>query len=199
VLTVESECVNISSLKELNGRGHLVLPKPSILVVLSDKLEQLKYFESKGFQVPEYMDVPNLTAAEEAGTLLGFPYILRSRRAHSTLPNYQYVTNSLEVASAFEKLNLSYGTVAEKVVAFSKVLAVVVVQSKNGLECFPVAEVNAKDGIVIAPAQISIIAQQEAVSLAKKIVASFDSCGVYTVKVFMLSDDSILFHSLIPR
>ena len=156
---------------------------------------------SLGLPTAEFMDIGSLEDGVAAGALLGWPYMLKRRHLGFNGTGNCMVSNENDVNDAFDELGDSelYG---ERVVDFSKELAVLVVLSADDLQFYPVVETVQKKGsghVVICPAQIASSIAAEVHSLAKRVVSSFSGFGVYCIEFFLLPDDSLLINEVTPR
>jgi phosphoribosylaminoimidazole carboxylase (NCAIR synthetase) len=108
------------------------------------------------------------------------------------------------------------GLYAEALVPYDKQLAVLVVRTHDGeLFSYPTAhtlQLQSSSGnyaenlgrvytwprAVIAPAQISSTSDETAQRIAKEVVGSFRGVGVYAVEMFLMPNDEVLFHQVVP-
>jgi len=201
VITVEIEHVNVDILEDLERQGHIVHPSPKTIRVIQDKYAQKQHLAAHGIALPEYMDVPSLDHAAEAGRRFGYPYVLKNKRLAYDGRGNAVVNDPSEVSAAYNKLGCKE-LYAEKFVPFVKELAVMVVRTEGGVVSYPVVQTIQKDNIchlVMAPAQISAEANANALSVASKAIESLPGLGIYGVELFILPDDSILLNEIAPR
>ena len=137
----------------------------------------------------------------KAGLLYGYPYILKKRRLAYD-GNGNFVVNSEEqITEGCNKLGGSE-LYAERWVSYTKEIAMMIVKSENGVVAYPVVETIQDNNIchiVIAPAQISRAAEEEANYIACNAVSSLSGYGIFGVELFLLIDDSILLNEIAPR
>eukprot|EP01038_Epipyxis_sp_PR26KG_P004196 gene4196-5967_t len=202
VLTIEIEHVNTSKLEELEQQGHAVHPSPIAVRMIQDKYLQKNHLLNHNIPLPDFMEIPNITAAVEAGMRYGYPYMLKNKKFAYDGRGNAVVNSEDDIVQAFDKLG-GKDLYAEKWIPFIKELAIMVVRSKNGIvQSYPVVETIQKDNIchlVIAPAQISSLAYKSAMEIAIKAIASFDGIGIYGVELFLLHDESVLLNEIAPR
>ena len=201
LITTEIEHVNVDVLTELENAGHVVHPNAHTLRIIQDKLVQKENLQSRNVPLPDFMDVPDLQTAEQAGIRFGYPFMLKNRRLGYDGRGNAVVRNESEVALCFGKLGTKE-IYAEKWVAFAKELAVMIVRTKDGVISYPVVETVQQNNvchIITAPAQISATALKAAQEVASNAIASFDGIGIYGVEMFLLHDDTVVLNEIAPR
>src|SRR5690606_5463870 len=65
VLTIEIESVNVDALEKLEAEGVKVIPKPSALRIIRNKINQKDFYYQHGIPTPEYKVVENKAALEK--------------------------------------------------------------------------------------------------------------------------------------
>ncbi|WOL07254.1 phosphoribosylaminoimidazole carboxylase, chloroplastic-like [Canna indica] len=126
VLTVEIEHVDAVTLEKLEQQGIDCQPKASTIRIIQDKYLQKVHFSQHGIPLPDFMEIDNLTSAEKAGELFGYPLMIKSKRL-------AYDGRGNAVAHGKEEL--------PSVVNSKKELSVIVARARdNSVLCFPVVE-----------------------------------------------------------
>lgn len=203
VVTVEIEHVDTEVLKEISS-DVAVEPSWQTIRLIQDKYAQKEHLQK--YEVATAHSVPLQDATEEAlqavGDELGFPFMLKSRtEAYDGKGNFP-VKSSSDFKAALYALG-DRPLYAEKWAEFKAELAVMVVQTKDGVLSYPTVETVHEDSIcklVYAPARnVSQKVLAQAQELAKKAVACFKGKGVYGVEMFLLQDDSLLINEIAPR
>jgi len=202
LITTEIEHVNTDILEELERTGHIVQPTSKTIHLIQDKYLQKVHLTEYNIPVAEYMATPNIEAAKLAGMKYGYPFMLKNRKLAYDGKGNVLVKAEEEIANAFVKLN-SQEIYAEKFCPFVKELAVMIVKTKSqGVLSYPVVETIQEDNIchvVMAPAQISSTALEQASLIASKAIATFDGLGIYGVELFLLPDDTVILNEIAPR
>jgi len=210
VLTVEIEHVNAAALEHLEAEGHVVRPNAATISLIQDKYLQKQHFAAHAVPLPEFLDVPSLQAAKEAGLRFGYPYMLKNKKLAYDGRGNAVVSSEAGIVAAIEKLcggrrgsAIMPGQLyAEKWVPFIKELAVMVVRTASSVMAYPVVETIQRDSIchvVIAPARISQRAADNASSIVESAIASLPGIGIYGVELFLLPDDGIVLNEVAPR
>ncbi|CAN0138045.1 unnamed protein product, partial [Ectocarpus fasciculatus] len=147
ILTVEIEHVNCEILSDLEARGVKVQPSPRTISVVQDKYAQKEHFKEHGVPMPRYMDTPTEAIVREAGTLFGYPLMLKAKRMAYDGKGNAVVKDESGVAEAFSMLG-GKGLYAEAWAEFDKELAVMVIRGEDGELCtYPVVETVQVDNV----------------------------------------------------
>eukprot|EP01127_Copromyxa_protea_P015140 TRINITY_DN4309_c0_g1_i1.p1 TRINITY_DN4309_c0_g1~~TRINITY_DN4309_c0_g1_i1.p1 ORF type:complete len:587 (+),score=139.98 TRINITY_DN4309_c0_g1_i1:301-2061(+) len=224
VVTVETEHVNVESLRELEKSGIPVFPSSHTLAIIQDKFVQHEFLRSYNIAVTDFVAVDKEEDVHDAIQKFGLPLLLKARRqSYDGRGNFLLKTKE-QIEDAFQKLGRT-GLYAEKFVPFVKELSVMVAihvsepssvdpslkkNKKKGEEeeekpvayCFPVVETFHSDNIcnyVVAPAMVSKDIIERSMDLAKRAASSFNSRGIFGVELFLLEDGSVLVNEIAPR
>eukprot|EP00606_Chrysophyceae_sp_TOSAG23-5_P001132 GSChrysophyteH2.ASY1.ANO1.1292.1 assembled CDS len=203
VVTVELEHVNCKALAALEIAGACVQPSSSTISMIQDKFLQKEYLSSQGIPVAKQLQVDSLSEAHAVGSKLGYPFMLKKRRAAYDGRGNTIVLNPSDVHAAWMRLR-GGELYAEQWVDFSKELAVITeAEADDSIVCFPVVETLQQNSIcraVLAPAPIDSSSAKEAEAQAVRAVQAFpDGCGVFGVELYLLPDGSVIFNEIAPR
>ena len=80
VITVEIEHVNVDALEVLERDKHVVCPNSNTIRIIQDKYLQKVHLRSYDVPLPEFMEIPTMTAAINAGKIFGYPFMLKNKR-----------------------------------------------------------------------------------------------------------------------
>ena len=205
IITIEIEHVNVDILEVLEKEGVIIHPSPITIKIIQDKYQQKVHLAKNNIALPEFMNIPSLDIAYEAGNIYGYPYMLKNKRLAYDGRGNAVVKSASNVEEAFCKLggDKNAELYAEKWAPFIKELAVMVIRTIDGnVISYPVVETVQKDNIchlVTAPAQINNSCAIEAEKIARNAIASLPGVGIYGVELFLLPDDSILLNEIAPR
>ncbi|PVU90666.1 hypothetical protein BB561_004793 [Smittium simulii] len=254
VITVEIEHVDTKTLIEIvenkfkdkninkkNSRYGVenvnIYPSPQTVKVIQDKYLQHKILQESSIAVAPFLNCSTLEAAVEAANEFSYPFLLKAKRgAYDGRGNvvvkskeqlYEAWNNLSSQAIPTENSNSNdSGIYAEKMINFSKELAVMVVQELNGeVSCYPVVETIQKDNIchvVWAPAPIDGLLMKKAQTLACEAIKALNSislntsdqssnqnnslvqqipksAGIFGVELFLLENGDIILNEVAPR
>lgn len=187
VTTYEIEHVDTDALDAAEAHGDLILPRPTLLRTINDKLEQKRALARAGVPVAAFGETPG-----------AYPTVQKLRRGG-------YDGRGVSVLRSDADERLPGASFFEEVVDFSCELAVIVARSSSGeTQTFPVVEMefDARANIcsrVIAPARIDAASEARARDVALAAVAALDAVGVVAVELFLRRDGEVLVNELAPR
>lgn len=194
VLTVEIEHVDANVLEEVKVPVH---PSPSTIKIIQDKLVQKQYLISHGSPISDFMPVdPTVESVEDAAHELGLPLMLKSRTLAYDGRGNIAVRKLSEVQDAIAALG-NRPLYAEKWVAFTKEIAVMVIRTISGeVKSYPVVETIHKNSIchlVFAPLRSrDPTLTSRAQSVAETAVKHLHGAGVFGVEMFLMEDGEFL-------
>jgi phosphoribosylaminoimidazole carboxylase len=202
IITAEIEHVDTDALETLERESVRVQPSAATIRLIQDKYAQKAHFNAKAIPLPAFTDAPDLDCVRRFAAIHGYPVVLKAKRLAYDGRGNTVIRAESECEAAFAALG-DHDLYLEKFVPFVKELAVMVVRGLNDdLTLYPVVETIQHDNIchvVIAPAQISPTAAQNAVKVARQAVESLSGAGVFGVEMFLLTDDTVLLNEIAPR
>ncbi len=184
VVTLENEFVDWRVLQALEERGTRVLPSPSCVAVVQDKLLQKQALARAELPVPLFCEVADPAGLNAAAQKLGWPLMLKARRDGYDGRGNVVVRNSSEVEAAFATLGWpGHALFAEAFVEFERELASLIVRGVDGqVAQYPVVETHQDPTLhicreVLAPADLPDDVAANAAAIARgAVAASSSSC-----------------------
>ena len=197
VITIEIEHVNTEGLIELQNQGKTVHPNPHSLNKIKDKGIQKAFFEANNIPTSKVFYCENKAALSE---IIFYPSVWKSR-----MGGYDGKGVSiLKTTSDFQKLP-NEPCILEEMVEIDEEIAIIVARNATGeVVAYPAVEMvfNAKTNMLdyqICPANLSVELEQEAKALARKVIESFDICGLLAVEMFITKSSDLLINEVAPR
>ena len=203
VITYEFENVNLNVANALSAK----LPQTSrLLEITQNRIVEKEEIRNAGLKTVEYVAITSLDSFTQF--VIDYKNNPRKLIIKAAQGGYdgkgQYVINSIEDLSHFEKTN--YHTkvqyVAENFTKFEKELSVIVCRNKNGeVSVFPVAENIHKNQILfqsIVPARVSADVEKMAITVATQLATHLNLVGTLAIELF-LCKDGLLVNELAPR
>jgi len=203
VITYEFENVNLNVANALSAK----LPQTSrLLEITQNRIVEKEEIRNAGLKTVEYVAITSLDSFTQF--VIDYKNNPRKLIIKTAQGGYdgkgQYVINSIEDLSHFEKTN--YHTkvqyVAENFTKFEKELSVIVCRNKNGeVSVFPVAENIHKNQILfqsIVPARVSADVEKMAITVATQLATHLNLVGTLAIELF-LCEDGLLVNELAPR
>ncbi|OMJ09260.1 phosphoribosylaminoimidazole carboxylase [Smittium culicis] len=221
-----------------NSMHTFVLPSPKTIEVIQDKYLQHKVLFENKIPVAEFESCDDYEHAVNIGTRFSYPMILKARRGAYDGRGNVFVNSELELKEAWDKLSSNLvsstgeeikdsGIYAEKLISFTKELAVMVVKGiDDEIVCYPVVETVQSNNIcnlVIAPAPINGLVREKAEKMACAAVKAITSvptsvnlivkngeapisiekisksAGVFGVELFLLDNGEVIVNEIAPR
>jgi len=207
VITFENEFVDIEALSKL-AQDVCFRPQLEALTPLLDKYHQRCYLRDLGLPVPRFVALDLAFAEDATLSQLGFPVVLKTRR-HGYDGQGTFIIKEIE--SLKQKLELyniknvesQANFLLEEYIPFERELAVIAARSFRGeVVIYPVVETQQEEQVcrrVIAPADISPKVAVEIEKIARTLLNSLQTVGVFGIELFLTADDKVLVNEVAPR
>jgi len=198
IITIEIEHVNADALEALQKMGKRVYPEPRIIRMVQDKGLQKQFFKNNGIPTSDFILVENIGEILQHAHFL--PVFQKSRlagydgRGVKKIVSVEDIPGSLEGAS-----------VLEKQVDYVKEISIVCARNPSGETAFysPVEMVLHPTKHLLefmtAPAEISEIASEKALDIARQILEKLDYVGILAIEMFVDVEDNVLVNEMAPR
>jgi 5-(carboxyamino)imidazole ribonucleotide synthase len=198
VLTIEIENVNIEALEKLEAEGVKVIPKPSAIKIIKNKIKQKGFYQVNEIPTSDFV----VTHTKES-----LPHHHAYLPAVHKLSEGGYDGKGVQIIRTkddFEK-GFDAPSVLEKMVAIDKELAMIVAIAQDGTATlYPPAEMIFDPVLNLLDYQISPAILPEKVSwkaeaIALKLVKAFNSPGLFAVELFVTKDEEVFVNETAPR
>ncbi|MEI2583618.1 5-(carboxyamino)imidazole ribonucleotide synthase [Scytonema sp. PRP1] len=206
VITFENEFVDIQALSKLVQQGVCFRPQLEALTPLLDKYHQRCYLRDLGLPVPRFVALDLAFADDATFNQLGFPLVLKTRRhgydgqGTFIIKGIKSLKQKLELHNINESQNIF---LLEEYIPFERELAVIAARSFRGeVVIYPVVETQQEEQVcrrVIAPADISLNVAVEIEKIARTLLNSLQSVGIFGIELFLTADDKVLVNEVAPR
>jgi 5-(carboxyamino)imidazole ribonucleotide synthase len=198
VLTIEIENVNIEALEKLESEGVKVIPKPSAIKIIKNKIKQKGFYQVNEIPTSDFV----VTHTKES-----LPHHHAFLPAVHKLGEGGYDGKGVQIIRTkddFEK-GFDAPSVLEKMVAIDKELAMIVAIAQDGTATlYPPSEMIFDPVLNLLDYQISPAILPEKVSwkaeaIALKLVKAFNSPGLFAVELFVTKDEEVFVNETAPR
>ena len=198
VLTIEIENVNIEALEKLEAEGVKVIPKPSAIKIIKNKIKQKGFYQVNEIPTSDFV----VTHTKES-----LPHHHAFLPAVHKLGEGGYDGKGVQIIRTkddFEK-GFDAPSVLEKMVAIDKELAMIVAIAQDGTATlYPPAEMIFDPVLNLLDYQISPAILPEKVSwkaeaIALKLVKAFNSPGLFAVELFVSKEEEVFVNETAPR
>ncbi len=204
VVTLENEFVDAGVLERLEAAGHRVFPSAACLALTQDKFRQKQALEQAGVATATFRAVCSPAEVKQAGSLLGWPVLLKKRRNGYDGKGNFTVRSPDEAVAAWQALEGDQNELlVEAFYPFVKELAVIITRARDGqMVVYPVVETIQEHHvcrIVKAPAAVPEALAGAAAQLAQRAVAAVGGVGSFGVELFLSADGQLAINELAPR
>ncbi len=204
VATFDFENVPAESARWLSAKVP-VFPNPNALAVSQDRLAEKNLFRELGIDVPDFRDVPDLTALNSAIAELGLPCILKTRRLGYDGKGQFRIKVPADAEAAWAALGsqaATVGLILEAFVPFQREISVIAVRARDGeFKSWALTENWHVDGVLsasLSPATDTAEFEATALECARKVAVALDYVGVFALELF-LCNGRLLANEMAPR
>jgi 5-(carboxyamino)imidazole ribonucleotide synthase len=198
VLTIEIENVNIEALEKLEAEGVKVIPKPSAIKIIKNKIKQKGFYQVNEIPTSDFV----VTHTKES-----LPHHHAYLPAVHKLGEGGYDGKGVQIIRTKEDFEKGFDapSVLEKMVAIDKELAMIVAIAQDGTATlYPPAEMIFDPVLNLLDYQISPAVLPEKVSwkaeaIALKLVKAFNSPGLFAVELFVTKEEEVFVNETAPR
>jgi 5-(carboxyamino)imidazole ribonucleotide synthase len=198
VLTIEIENVNIEALEKLEAEGVKVIPKPSAIKIIKNKIKQKGFYQVNEIPTSDFV----VTHTKES-----LPHHHAFLPAVHKLGEGGYDGKGVQIIRTTDDFEKGFDapSVLEKMVAIDKELAMIVAIAQDGsATLYPPAEMIFDPVLNLLDYQISPAILPEKVSwkaeaIALKLVKAFNSPGLFAVELFVTKDEEVFVNETAPR
>ena len=198
VLTIEIENVNIEALEKLEAEGVKVIPKPSAIKIIKNKIKQKGFYQVNEIPTSDFV----VTHTKES-----LPHHHAFLPAVHKLGEGGYDGKGVQIIKTTDDFEKGFDapSVLEKMVAIDKELAMIVAIAQDGTATlYPPAEMIFDPVLNLLDYQISPAVLPEKVSwkaeaIALKLVKAFNSPGLFAVELFVTKEEEVFVNETAPR
>ena len=198
VLTIEIENVNIEALEKLESEGVKVIPKPSAIKIIKNKIKQKGFYQVNEIPTSDFV----VTHTKES-----LPHHHAFLPAVHKLGEGGYDGKGVQIIRTTDDFEKGFDapSVLEKMVAIDKELAMIVAIAQDGAATlYPPAEMIFDPVLNLLDYQISPAILPEKVSwkaeaIALKLVKAFNSPGLFAVELFVTKEEEVFVNETAPR
>ncbi len=201
----EVEAISIDALFEAESEGFHVIPNAeAVNKTMNRKNIRVFACEELGLPASKYEFVTTLEGLKSAADKIGYPCVIKpvmssSGHGQSVAKTPNDIEKSWELAK--EARGDASELIVEEVITFDSEITILTVRNETGTNyCEPIGHIQ-KDGDYIfswQPMDMSGIAKQKAIDIAKKITDGLGGRGLFGVELFVKGDE-VYFSEVSPR
>lgn len=198
VLSIEIEHVNIEALEMLETEGVNIIPKPSCLKTIVDKISQKNFYLQNNIPTSSFIVTHSNQDVHDNISML--PAVHKLAQGGYDGKGVQILNSVKDIENAFDK-----PSVLEKCIDIKQEIAFIVAVGQNGQTAvYPAVEMVFDTDLnllshQICPAALSDSIYSTAESIALNVVKKFDSPGLFSVEMFVDKDGKVWVNEIAPR
>ena len=201
VITFEFENVPFITVETAEKQAP-VRPRGEVLHIAQNRLREKTFLAKNGFPHTPFAHVETLEELKNSIVEIGIPCILKTAGFGYDGKGQVKIRSTGEIENAFANLK-NQAAVLEAFVEFEKEVSVVAARDSSGnfahYGTIENAHTNHILDVSFAPAFLSPKIENEAVEIARQILAKLDVVGVLCVEFFVTKDEKLLVNELAPR
>jgi 5-(carboxyamino)imidazole ribonucleotide synthase len=197
-LTIEIEAVNVDALTQLEKEGVKIYPTPSAIRTIKNKIAQKQFYADNAIPTSNFVITHSVNEIQKHLSLL--PAVHKLAEGGYDGKGVQVIEDEKAIAFGFDA-----PAVLEEKVSIVKELALIVgMNAKGETVIFPPAEMvfdqvyNLLD-YQLSPAKIEEKQLWKAEAIARKVVQSLKSPGLFAIELFVDQNGEILVNETAPR
>ncbi len=201
----EIEAISISALFEAEKEGFNVIPNAeAVNKTMNRKNIRVFACEELGLSASKYEFVSTFDEMEEAAGKIGFPCVIKpvmssSGHGQSIAKSDDDLENSWELAK--EARGDASELIVEEFINFDYEITLLTVRNETGTTfCEPIGHIQKNGDYVFSwqPMNMSEIAKEKSIEIAKKITDGLGGSGLFGVELFVKGDE-VYFSEVSPR
>lgn len=198
VITIEIESVNLEALEALEQSGVTIIPKPSALRIIRDKVEQKKFYHQHQIPTSEFVITESQSDLEQHISFL--PAVHKLGQGGYDGKGVQVLHEKEDIGQGFNEKS-----VLEKKISIKKEIAVSIAVDHDGKSVLypPVDMVfDPKLNLLvyqICPARLPEKLLWRVEAIAHKVVKELKSPGLFAIELFIDENDQVLVNETAPR
>jgi 5-(carboxyamino)imidazole ribonucleotide synthase len=197
-ITIEIESVNVDALEKLEAEGVKVIPKPSAIRTIKNKVTQKQFYKEHEIPTSAFVITHNRAELEQQAAFL--PAVHKIGQGGYDGKGVTILESEKDLGNGFDA-----PSVLEKKVAIKKEIAIIVAMSTTGeTVIYPPAEMifdpvwNLLD-YQLSPAQLPEKTLWRAEAIASRVVKELKSPGLFAIELFIDKNDEVLVNETAPR
>lgn len=198
ILTIDLENVSVEDLSQLQVSGQKVIPDPSLLLKVTDKLRQKQWLQELGIPTAAFM--PHDGEKEVTADPFGFPVVQKAAKGGYDGRGVAV----LHSASDNESRLRTAGYLEQFIQRKMEVSVMVAADAAQNIIAYQPVEMVFHEGgnvldYLVAPARLSVELLDAAKELAVSTIAAMKGCGIFGIEMFLTEDDTMLINEISPR
>jgi 5-(carboxyamino)imidazole ribonucleotide synthase len=198
VLTIEIEAVNVEALEYLETLGKTIIPKPSVLRTIKNKILQKEFYRKNNIHSPAFVVTHNRQDLENHKEML--PAVHKIGEGGYDGKGVQLLHGQDDFHKGFDA-----PSVLEKMIDIYREIAITVAIASDGnIAIYPPVEMvfdpylNLLD-FQLCPANVEEKVKWKAEAIAVQVAKAFNSPGLFAVELLVDNDNNVWVNETAPR
>ncbi len=198
VITYEFENVSLTGVDKI-AEVTAVYPSSRSLAVSRDRLREKTLFRELDIPTPQFVAIDSFADLENAPKLLGWPFLLKTRRFGYDGKGQYLLYNAGDLQPAWQAL-ASQSLIGESFVPFQREISILAARRKNGETAFyPLSENQHQNGILhLSRCRPDDPQTKPAENLIQRLLETLDYVGVMALELFEVHG-KLLANEMAPR
>ncbi|WP_120489060.1 5-(carboxyamino)imidazole ribonucleotide synthase [Bergeyella cardium] len=197
IVTIEIEHINVCALEDLEKQGVKVIPSPSIIKTIQQKILQKEFYKNNGIPSPDFSV---FWEGERNLSALKPPFVQKMNTGGYDGKGVQVIKNTDELLNFWQA-----PSVVEDLVDIDKELSIILAKNEKGeVKAFPITEMVADPELNlldfnICPADISQDTEKQIEEIAKTFIQSVEGAGLFAIELFLDKKGKVWVNETAPR
>jgi 5-(carboxyamino)imidazole ribonucleotide synthase len=198
VLTIEIEAVNVEALEFLETLGKTIIPKPTVLKTIKNKILQKEFYKKNNIHSPAFEVTHSRQELEKYHALL--PAVHKVGEGGYDGKGVQLLHTEADLPKGFDA-----PSVLEQMIDIQKEIAVIIAVAKDeSIAVYPPVEMvfdpvlNLLD-YQLCPANVEEQVKWKAEAIAVQVAKAFKSPGLYAVELMVDKANNVWVNETAPR
>lgn len=195
VLTIEIEHVNVDALFQLENMGVKLIPKPSIIKTIQQKILQKEFYLQHNIPSPEFQIISHKSELN-----FSLPFVQKMNTGGYDGKGVQVIKTPQDLENLWDA-----PSVIERLVDIEKELSLILAINEQGsAQTFPVTEMVADPNLNlldfnICPAEIFTEVQLQIDTIVSKFKTAAASPGLFAIELFLDKNGKVWVNETAPR
>ena len=198
VITIEIEAVNVEALEKLESEGVQIIPSPSSLKTIKNKITQKQFYHTNQIPTADFLITQNKKDLQSHTSF--FPAVHKLAEGGYDGKGVEVLKDEKDIQRGFDA-----PAVLEKMIHISKEISIIVAVSKTGeITLYPPAEMVFDPALNLLDYQISPARLEEKVffkaeAIAVQAVKKLASPGLFAVELLVDHQGEVYVNEIAPR
>lgn len=197
IVALENENIPSQTIAYIQDKGYPI--NGNTLIHAQDRLLEKNLFLELNIPTNKFMAIDSSADASKAGQVLGFPFIIKTRRDGYDGKGQYRIKSQDQLAELLEQKDLT-NTIAEEFISFEREVSVIAVANQQAeIRAYPLSQNEHKNGILHKTINIDEgELLDKASDCISKIIKHFNYVGVLALELFV-KDGQLYANEMAPR